>query len=55
MNNFLQFILVCPICKKTMKTIIYKSFKNKIINGEMYCYYCNILYPIKNEIIYFMN
>lgn len=51
----MKTILLCPKCKKKMKTNIYKYFKNKIIEGEMYCSSCNMLYPIKNEIVYFIN
>jgi len=50
MKKDLMEILVCPVCKGTLKVDIAEEKEGEIIAGSLFCKKCNYTYHIKDAI-----
>lgn len=50
MKDELMEILVCPVCKGTLKLAVTERDDREIVTGSLYCSTCDFHYPIKDTI-----
>jgi len=50
MKESIMEIIVCPVCKETLKLTVTEKADSEIIAGALFCQKCNYTYSIKDSI-----
>ncbi|MFC1904345.1 methytransferase partner Trm112 [Chloroflexota bacterium] len=50
MKRELTDILACPICRGNLHLKVEKENNEEIATGSLYCFKCNVYYPILDSI-----